>query len=146
MKFSVLVLSAVTAALLSGCSGIKTPKARLASHDADHNIPAIDDLIVSMKQDYIDKCYMPVAKHNPPESQCQTDLFQMVERRNHLEYNQMHVDQAANELFFKDVAREVSLLIKKDPDVRATIRNGGVFRSNDELLAYYKDAYKFNTK
>lgn len=145
MKFSVLVISAVAATLLAGCSGIKTPKAQLASHDTDHNIPAIDDLIVSMKQDYINKCYMPVAKRNPPENQCQSELFQMLERNYRLDYQQVHVDRAANELFFKDVAREITLLSKKDPDVRTAIRNGG-FRSNDEMIAYYKDAYKFETK
>ncbi|SHK47054.1 hypothetical protein [Fibrobacter sp. UWEL] len=145
MKFSVLVISAVAATLLAGCSGIKTPKAQLASHDMDHNIPAIDDLIVTMKQDYINKCYMPVAKRRPPENQCQSELFQMLERNYRLEYQQVHVDRAANELFFKDVAREITILSKKDPDVRNAIRNGG-FRSNDEMLAYYKDAYKFETK
>lgn len=145
MKFSVLVISAVAAILLAGCSGIKTPKAELVSHDMDRNIPAIDEMIVSMKQDYINKCYMPVAKRNPPENACQTELFQMLERRYHMQYQQVHVDRAANELFFKDVAREITSLSKKNPDVRLAIRNGG-FRSSDEMLEYYKDAYKFDTK
>lgn len=145
MKFSVLVISAVAATLLAGCSGIKTPKAELAAHDSDHNIPAIDEMIVSMKQEYINKCYMPVAKRNPPENECQSQLFQMLERQYHLEYQQVHVDRAANELFFRDVAREITTLSKQDPDVRQAIRNGG-FRSSDEMIAYYKDAYKFDTK
>ncbi|MCQ2096576.1 MAG: hypothetical protein MJY87_01360 [Fibrobacter sp.] len=144
MKFSVLVITAVAATLFAGCSGIKTPKAELASHEMNRNIPAIDEMIVSMKQDYINKCYMPVAKRNPPENACQTELFQMLERRYHRDYQQMHVDMAANDLFFKDVNREITTLSKQDPEVRNAIRNG--FRSNDELLAYYKDAYKFDTK
>ncbi len=144
MKFSVLVISAVAATLLAGCSGIKTPKAELAAHDSSHNIPAIDEMIVSLKQEYINKCYMPVAKRNPPENECQSKLFQMLERQYHLEYQQVHVDRAANELFFKDVDREITTLSKQDPEVRNAIRNG--FRNNNEVLAYYREAYKFDTK
>lgn len=60
MKFSVLAFSTMTVALLAGCSGIVTPKSELASHEPGKNIPAIDNMIVSLKQEYIDKCYMPV--------------------------------------------------------------------------------------
>ncbi|MCF0225576.1 MAG: hypothetical protein HUK20_15015 [Fibrobacter sp.] len=144
MKFSVLVIATVAATLFTGCSGIKTPTAELASHDMNRNIPAIDQMIVEMKQDYINKCYMPVAKRNPPINACQTELFQMLERRYHRDYQQMHVDMAANDLFFKDVNREITTLSKQDPEVRNAIRNS--FRSNEELLSYYKDAYKFDTK
>ena len=63
MKFRVLALATMTAALLAGCSGVVTPKAELASHDSDHNIPAIDEMIISYKQDYINKCYIiPILK------------------------------------------------------------------------------------
>ena len=72
MKNSIIWASlALAAALVSGCSGVVTPKAELASHnDSVHNIPAIDSLIVSMKQDYIKQCYMPVASHMPPGPNC----------------------------------------------------------------------------
>ena len=93
---------ALVASFFAGCSSVTPPKAELAIHnDTVHNIPAIDSLIVSMKQDYIKQCYMPVASHLPPENSCQSDLFQMVERRYHMEYNQNHVAAASNELFFK---------------------------------------------
>ena len=45
MKFRVLALATITAALLTGCSGVVTPKVELANHDSDHNIPAIDEMI-----------------------------------------------------------------------------------------------------
>ena len=79
-KFSMVVFM-VLAALLMGCSSVKTPKANLADHDEDHNIPAIDQMIISMKKEYIQKCYLPVAKREPPENACQTELFQLLERR-----------------------------------------------------------------
>ena len=42
MKKISLVVFMVLAALLMGCSSVKAPKANLADHDEDHNIPAID--------------------------------------------------------------------------------------------------------
>ena len=66
MKFGYVASLLISAALLAGCSGIKTPSANLASHDSRHDIPAIDQMIVDMKQDYIQACYMPIAKREPP--------------------------------------------------------------------------------
>lgn len=134
----------IAAALITGCSSVKTPKADLASHDPDHRIPAIDNMIVEMKQDYINKCYMPVAKRVPPENACQSELFQMLERRYHLDYNQNHVAMASNDLFFKDIDAEIRKMMRTDPEVRAALRSG-VFSSSDEMIAYYKDKYKFET-
>ena len=146
MKNSIIWASlALVAAFFSACSGVVTPKAELASHnDSVHNIPAIDSLIVSMKQDYIKQCYMPVASHLPPENSCQSDLFQMVERRYHMEYNQNHVAAASNELFFKDVVPEIQKKVKREPALRDPLRRA--FSNSNEMLAYYKDKYKFNTQ
>lgn len=145
MKFSVLALMSMTATLLAGCSGIVTPKAEIASHDSDHNIPAIDHMIVSLKQEYIEKCYMPVAKRKPPENACQSELFQMLERRYKLNFNQNHVAMAANTLMFKDVDAKIMEMSRNDPDVRSAIR-AGAFTSTSEMLAYYKDKYQFDTQ
>jgi len=134
----------IAAALITGCSGVKQPTAELASHDSDHKIPAIDNMIVEMKQEYINKCYMPVAKRIPPETACQSELFQMLERRYHLDYNQNHVAMASNDLFFKDIDVEIRKMMRTDPQVREALRSG-VFSSSDELIAYYKDKYKFET-
>lgn len=145
MKFGIIASLAIAAALVTGCSGIKTPTAELASHDADHNIPAIDNMIVSMKQDYINKCYMPVVKRIPPENSCQTELFQTLERRYNLNFNQNHVAMASNDLFFKDIDQEIRKMMRTDPEVREALRSG-VFNSSDEMIAYYKDKYKFDTQ
>ena len=143
MKFGYVASLLISAALLAGCSGIKTPTADLASHDSRHDIPAIDQMIVDMKQDYIQACYLPVAKREPPINACQTELFQMLERRYHHDYTQRHVDMASNDLFFKDVNTRISDLVRKDREVGNAARRA--FNSTDEMMAYYREAYKFET-
>ena len=145
MKHSIVWAAITLAAIFTGCSSVVPPKAELANHnDSIHNIPAIDSLIVSMKQDYIKQCYMPVASHLPPENSCQSDLFQMVERRYHMDFNQNHVAMASNELFFKDVIPEINKKVKREPALRDPLRRA--FSNSNEMLAYYKDKYKFNTQ
>jgi hypothetical protein len=143
MKSGFVASLLLVAAMLAGCSGIKTPTASLASHDPRHDIPAIDQMIVDMKQDYIQACYMPVAKREPPVNACQTELFQMLERRYHMNYTQDHVDMASNDLFFKDVNTKITDLVRKDRQVGNAARRA--FGSTDEMMAYYKEAYKFQT-
>ena len=65
---------------------------------------------------------MPVASHMPPENSCQSDLFQMVERRYHMDFNQNHVAAASNELFFKDVVPEINKKVKREPALRDPLR------------------------
>ncbi len=145
MKFSVLAFATMTATLLAGCSGIVTPKSEMASHEPGKNIPAIDNMIVSLKQEYIDKCYMPVVKRKPPENACQTELFQMLERRYHLNFNQNHVAMASNTLMFKDIDTKIMEMSRQDPAVRDAIRSGA-FSSQSEMLAYYREKYQFETQ
>ena len=80
----------------------------------------------------------------PPENSCQSDLFQMVERRYHMDFNQNHVAAASNELFFKDVVPEIQKKVKREPSLRDPLRRA--FSNSNEMLAYYKDKYKFNTQ
>ena len=143
MKASHVATFIISVAMLCGCSGIKTPKAELANHDIRHDIPEIDHMIVDMKEEYIKACYMPVAKRLPPENACQTELFQMLERRYHTNYNQSHVDMASNDLFFKDVNAKITEMVRKDGRLGAAVRRA--FGSTNEMTAYYKDAYKFET-
>ena len=141
-KISWFLFLAISA-LLVGCSSVRTPSTDLADHDEDHNIPAIDRMIISMKKEYIQKCYLPVAKREPPENACQTELFQLLERRYHSDYSQDHVDMASNDLFFKDVNSKITDLVRKDRQVGAAARRA--FGSTDEMMAYYREAYKFET-
>ena len=145
MKFRVLTLATIAAAFLTACSGVVTPTVQVANHDSDHNIPAIDEMIVAYKTDYINKCYMPVAKKHPPENQCQSELFQMLERNYHLDYNQNHVAIASNKLLFKDIDAKIIEMSRNDPEVRNAIR-AGAFTSTSEMLSYYHEKYQFDTQ
>ena len=145
MKLSILATLAISATILMGCASVKKPSVEIANHDSDHNIPAIDQMIVEMKQAYIEKCYLPVAHRKPPENACQSELFQTLERRYHLDYNQNHVAMASNDLFFKDIDTELRKMLRSDPEIRQAARNGG-FKNVGEMLAYYKDKYKFDTQ
>lgn len=144
MKFSVLAFVTITAALLTACSGIVTPKAELADHDSSHSIPAIDHMIVSLKQEYINKCYMPVAKRKPTGTPCQSDLLQMLDRRYHLNYNQNHVAMAANTILFKDIDAKIEEMSRGNAQVKAAIRNSA-FTSISDMQSYYKEKYQFDT-
>ena len=145
MKLSILATLAIAATILMGCSSVQKPTVEVANHDSDHNIPAIDQMIVEMKQAYIEKCYLPVAHRKPPENACQSELFQTLERRYHLDFNQNHVAMASNDLFFKDIDVELRKMLRSDPEIRQAARNGG-FKNVGEMLAYYKDKYKFDTQ
>ena len=77
------------AMILAACSSTRMPTAKVATHhDSSRNIPKIDNMIVDLKKSYISQCYEPILEKNPPENQCQTELFQMLERRYHMNYNQ----------------------------------------------------------
>ena len=145
MKFSVLAFATMTATLLTGCSGIVTPKSELASHEPGKSIPAIDSTIVELKQEYIDNCYMPVAKKNPPETNCQAELFQMLERRYGLNFNQNHVAMAANTLMFKVIDEKILEMSRQNPDVRDAVRATS-FSGPSDMLSYYKEKYQFDTE
>lgn len=134
------------AVLVSSCSSTRIPKAEVASHDdSSRNIPRIDNMIVNLKRSYISQCYVPIVRKNPPENQCQTELFQMLERRYHIDYNQHQVDMASNDLFFRDVDTRLRKMVRTDPEVRAAVRNGA-FHNADEMLSYYKDKYAFDSQ
>ncbi len=131
-------------ALLAACSST-LPKAEMASHsDSSRNIPKIDRMIVDLKKSYISQCYAPVLEKNPPENQCQTELFQMLERRYHMNYSQKQIDQASNDLFFRDVDSRLRKLVRTDPEVRNAVRHGS-FHNADEMLSYYREKYAFES-
>ncbi|MFA6622999.1 MAG: hypothetical protein WCS54_02705, partial [Fibrobacteraceae bacterium] len=74
----------------------------------------------------------------------QTELFQLLERRYHMNYDQNQVNMASDELFFRDVDTRLRKMVRTDPEVREAVRNGA-FRNADDMLAYYKDKYAFET-
>ena len=95
-----------------------------------------------MKVEYIHDCYTPVVEREVPETRCQTELFQLLERRYHLNYKKVHVDMASDDLFFRDVDARIRTMVRTDPEVRQMVKAN--FRSHEELLQYYKGLYGFN--
>lgn len=137
-----LIFSLLT---LAACSSIKMPEATIAEHDSVRNIPVVDQMIVGLKKEYIEKCYAPVVHKDPPVNACQTELFQQLERRYNTNYNQAQVNMASDDLFFKDVNAKLRQMTRSDPDVRRAIQEGA-FKSADDMLAYYKSKYSFSGK
>lgn len=138
-------LAIASAAIFFTACSSTLPKAEIASHDdSARNIPKIDEMIVTLKKSYISQCYAPILKKNPPENQCQTELFQMLERRYHMNYSQRNIDQASNDLFFRDVDTRLRKMARTDPEIRTAIRRGA-FHSADEMLGYYKEKYAFES-
>lgn len=148
MNFKTIALG-LAALMLAGCSSITMPKAELAEHDAIRTIPKVDDMIVGLKREYIDKCYAPIVHKNPPENACQTELFQQLERRYHTDYDQAQVNMASDDLFFKDVNSRLRQMMRSDPEVRNAISRAiqaKAFSNSEDVLAYYKSKYSFTNQ
>ncbi len=143
MKLIRLAVASASLAVMVACSSMQRPALVTSEvEDPEKNIPAIDEMIVGLKSEYIDRCYMPVAKRNPPDNQCQTELFQLLERRYRLSYTREHVDMASDELFFRDVDNRVRKMVKTDSEIRSAVREK--FTSMNDMMAYYKVKYGFH--
>jgi hypothetical protein len=140
MRFFLFVL----VILLFACGGgFEKRDVVRAEHDSNKNVPAIDDMIVSLKKEYIESCYTPVLKRLASDAPrpCETALFQMLERRYSMNYTQEHVDMAADELFFRDVRERLEKKLKTDKGLKRNLSRK--FRSMDEIMEYYKPKYTF---
>ena len=120
MSFYHIVAISVLA-LLSSCATEQMPKAEPASHDSAHNIPPIDNMIVNQEV-FTFQCYAPILRRDPPENQCQTELFQLLERRYHMNYNQNQVNMASDELFLPRRGHPPPQMVRTDPEVRPSER------------------------
>jgi hypothetical protein len=114
-----------------------------ADHDTGKGVAAVDDMIIPLQKEYIERCYMPVLKREASNSPrpCVTALFQLLERRYSMNYTQEHVDMAADELFFTDFRERLAKKMKEDRSLRKAL--GKRFRNMDEVETYYKSKYTF---
>jgi len=131
---------------LLSCGGVEKREVVQAEHEKNMRIPAIDDMIVKDKKEYLERCYMPVYKKIASESPrpCETKLQQLLERRFYTNYTQEHVDMAADELFFTDIRDKIQAKIKTDAKLRKAL--GKRFRNMDEVVDYYKSKYTFRVE
>ena len=132
---------AIGVAMFASCAS-NLPKAAYVHHPDGRGVQAIDDVIVEMKGEFIHDCYAPVMEREIPETRCQTELFQLLERRYHMNYQKVHVDMASDDLFFRDVDQRLRIMVRTDPEVRELVKAN--FHSQEELLQYYKSLYGFN--
>lgn len=140
MKFSFIALACL---MLLACSSRNHNIKNLpANHASGRGIPAIDEIILELKGAFIEQCYKPIVNRAVPENSCQTELFQLLERRYRMDYQTYHVDMASDDLFFRTVDARVKRLVRSDPEVRDQVR--AQFSSHEELMAYYKALYGFH--
>jgi len=131
---------------LLSCGGVEKRDVVQAEHEKNMRIPAIDEMIVKDKKEYLERCYMPVYKKIASESPrpCETALQQLLERRFYTNYTQEHVDMAADELFFSDIRAKIQVKFKSDPKLRRAL--GKRFKNMDEVMDYYKSKYTFRVE
>jgi hypothetical protein len=137
------LLLCLAAFIAVSCSSVEKREAVKADHDMNMKIPAIDDMIVQHKKEYIERCYMPVLKKiasNSPRP-CETALQQALERRYSMDFSQENVDASADELFFKDMREQLAKKIKAEPNLRRAVLKR--FNNMDEVMAYYRPKYTF---
>jgi len=136
----------ISTIFLLSCGGVEKREVVQAEHEKNMRIPAIDDMIVKDKKEYIERCYMPVLKKiasNSPRP-CETTLQQLLERRYPTNYTQEHVDMAADEVFFNDIKNKIADKIKKDSKLRKDLNKR--FKNMNEVIDYYKSKYTFRVE
>jgi hypothetical protein len=115
-----------------------------ATHETQgKGIPEIDEMIVELKGNYIRECYAPILKREVPETECQLDLFSMLERRYRTSFQPQHVKMASDDLFFSVVSKKIKRLVSSDIELRNQVKNN--FDSYDDLVSYYRELYSFQT-
>jgi len=131
---------------LLSCGSAEKRDVSIAEHEKNMRIPAIDDLIVKDKKEYLERCYWPVYKKEASESPrpCETQLQQLLERRYYANYTQEHVDMAADEMFFRDIKDKIAKQVRTDTKLRKAL--GKRFRTMDEVIDYYKSKYTFRVE
>jgi hypothetical protein len=138
-------------AVFAACTSHEPRTAVLAHHeDTSRDIMAVDQMIVERKKEFIDKCYYPVLNQEVSDSPrpCVTALQQILERRYVKNWNQEHLDMAADDLFFEgsgQVQGVNSRILAFKRTLGPSFTAAG-FTSNQEILDYYRQKYTFQKK
>ncbi|GBU24085.1 hypothetical protein R83H12_00711 [Fibrobacteria bacterium R8-3-H12] len=136
----------IPAIFLLSCGSVEKREVVRAEHERNMRIPAVDDMIVKDKKEYLEKCYLPVLKKIASESPrpCETKLQQLLERRYYTNYTQEHVDMAADDIFFNDIRDKIQTKIKSDSKLRKALDKR--FKNMNEVVDYYKSKYTFRVE
>jgi hypothetical protein len=140
MKYFLVNLTAafLLSAFLSACSS-GVPR----GYDPVKGILPIDELVADEKQVYWDNCYSVFVEAGVPENECQSNLFNIIDRRHGVSFNQIQLANVADEYFFQNIVnKKIHRLIRADSEVRDQVRLK--FKSMDELMSYYQQQYSFH--
>jgi hypothetical protein len=137
-KYALSFCLVLTTLSLMACGG-SNYNVNYAPHPSGKGIREIDELVVQEKRVYLQNCYSAVSQRMVPNNQCQSKLFEVVERRNGTKFNRQQLNTAAEEIFFEQVIKsKMEQIITTNPNVRQQLK--GRFQSKDELFGYYRTA------
>lgn len=123
---------------LIGCSST-IPK----GYDPDRGILEIDRLVSQERQLFWDNCYAIFVEAGVPENECQSNLFNIIDRRHGVSFNKIQLANVADEYFFNSfMEKKIHRLIRSNPEVRSQVRVK--FKSMSDLTNYYKTQYSFH--
>jgi hypothetical protein len=109
------------------------------------SIPEINRLVSQLKTEYIKDCYQRLADKKPPLNACESQLFDMAERRGKRNYTLFDLDNIANEVFFTDYIRsDLNSLVRTNRQVGAQVKSK--FSDQKDLLEYYRKLYSFHAR
>ena len=135
MKFLVLINLGIF--FLMGCPSGPSVKMR-----GPRVIPQIDELVVELKEEYLAECFNPIKDGEMPLTECQTDLFNVMERRHGLRFSNRQLNRVGEEIFFnRYIDERLSGLLKGDKQVRKKVKKR--FKNKEHLIKYYRKIYRF---
>lgn len=124
--------------LLSACSA-SLPKGYIP----ETGVLKIDKLVSKEKEAYFEECYKIFLDAGVPENECQSNLFNILDRRHGVRFNKKQLANVADEYFFTSlVYKKIHRLIRSDSKVRLEVRNK--FKSMKDLTDYYQTQYSFH--
>tara|TARA_B110000483_G_C18161691_1_gene529576 strand:- start:1171 stop:1599 length:429 start_codon:yes stop_codon:yes gene_type:complete len=103
----------------------------------------IDELVSAERTLYFDDCYGLFLDAGVPETECQSDLFGIIDRRHGTRFNKKQLANVADEYFFHNLLqKKLITLIRSNSGVRDQVR--AKFDSMESLTSYYKGHYSFH--
>ncbi|MBK8801897.1 MAG: hypothetical protein IPN71_07550 [Fibrobacteres bacterium] len=119
--------------VLLGCAG-RSPR---LGGDGAANMDAIAKRVA---QDYLDRCYAPIAERRIPDDLCQFELFERAERQWGVAFGVAELKASANKLMGLKIETELQRLLVYDQASQRYVASDT--RSRYEIIAAIKDKYR----
>lgn len=118
---------------LLGCAG-GTP--RLGGDGASN----MDAIAKTVSQDYVERCYVPIAERRVPDDLCQFELFERAERQWGVGFGIPELKASANKLMGMRIESELQRLLVYDQASQRYVASDT--RTRYEIMAAIKDKYR----